>query len=135
MHCLNCNKELKPSPTRKTLSENKKYCDVNCQHRYQTYNKIQDFLDGKYKGRLLQYRSGDWPRRLMIERLSYACSSCKIDSWNGNSITLEVNHIDGDAANNCIENVEFLCPNCHSQTDTFRAKNKNSARTYRSKNK
>jgi hypothetical protein len=133
MKCLNCNKELKPAPTRKSVSENKKYCDVNCQHEYQSRKKREDFLEGKYVGHLLQYRSVDWPRHLLIEKFGYSCSACAISEWNGKQITLEVNHIDGDALNNCLENLEFVCPNCHSQTDTFRAKNKNSSRTYRNK--
>ncbi len=35
--------------------------------------------------------------------------------WQGKSITLEINHIDGNWLNNLIDNLEFICPNCHSQ--------------------
>lgn len=44
-------------------------------------------------------------------------------------IPLEVNHIDGNAKNNIEENLELLCPNCHSLTHNFRNLNKKSART------
>lgn len=40
-------------------------------------------------------------------------------SWNGKSLVLELDHIDGDMFNNELENLRLLCPNCHSQTDTF----------------
>lgn len=53
----------------------------------------------------------------------YYCSSCNINTWNNKPICLEIDHIDGNNSNNDITNFRYLCPNCHSQTDTFRAKN------------
>lgn len=44
-----------------------------------------------------------------------------------------LDHIDGDASNNTRENFRCVCPNCDSQLDTYKSKNKNSARTNRSK--
>lgn len=52
------------------------------------------------------------------------CDECKLDHWNGKTIQCELDHIDGDRTNHRLENLRILCPNCHSQTDTFRAKNK-----------
>ena len=46
---------------------------------------------------------------------------------------LTVHHIDGDCRNNKEDNLELLCPNCHSLTGTYGAANKNSTRTYRYK--
>lgn len=70
---------------------------------------------------------------MLIQLFGYKCNGCGCIDHRDKPLTLEVNHIDGDAANNIVDNVEFLCPNCHSQTSNFRAKNKNSARAYRSK--
>jgi len=55
-------------------------------------------------------------KRAMIESgLRYICR-CGIDGeWQDRSITLEINHIDGNFCNNLRDNLEFLCPNCHSQ--------------------
>lgn len=51
------------------------------------------------------------------------CSICGIDSWNEKPLSLQLDHIDGDRLNNFIENLRLLCPNCHSQTDTYCGKN------------
>lgn len=60
-------------------------------------------------------------RRYMLSyfNIEYVCSGCLLDKWLGNEITLQVDHIDGDFKNNVIENLRFLCPNCHSQTETY----------------
>ena len=46
--------------------------------------------------------------------------------WQGETLTLHVDHINGDFHDNGIENLRFLCPNCHSQTPTFAGKHKGS---------
>lgn len=50
----------------------------------------------------------------------YRCQSCGLkDEWNGKEIVLQLDHINGINNDNRLENLRFLCPNCHSQTDTF----------------
>ena len=51
------------------------------------------------------------------------CEECEIKEWNGKSISFELEHIDGNRFNHKIENLKILCPNCHSQTKTYRGKN------------
>ena len=53
------------------------------------------------------------------EDVEYCCEICSIDTWLGLPISLHVDHIDGDYTNNTLENLRYLCPNCHSQTKTF----------------
>lgn len=50
--------------------------------------------------------------------------SCGISEWNGKPAPLELDHINGDPRDNRLENLRVICPNCHAQTSTYRAKNK-----------
>jgi len=61
-------------------------------------------------------------RRILFEELKWSktCSVCGVeDQWQGRPMTLELDHINGINTDNRAENLRFLCPNCHSQTDTF----------------
>jgi len=51
------------------------------------------------------------------------CYICGLSDWLGNKISLETHHIDGNNKNNTINNLQILCPNCHSQTNNYRGKN------------
>jgi hypothetical protein len=55
----------------------------------------------------------------------YKCFECGIKEWNNKPIVLELEHTDGNNRNNLPENLKLLCPNCHSQTSTFRGRNIN----------
>lgn len=64
-------------------------------------------------------------RRIISSKLlKYECSKCGISSWNGQPLSLHLDHINGINNDHRIENLRFLCPNCHSQTDTYAGKNK-----------
>lgn len=51
------------------------------------------------------------------------CFVCKLTTWQGAAISLHLDHINGDRTDQRIENLRLLCPNCHSQTPTFGARN------------
>lgn len=51
------------------------------------------------------------------------CEICNIDKWNGKEIECELDHKNGNSKDHRLENLRIICPNCHSQTNTFRAKN------------
>lgn len=57
-----------------------------------------------------------------------ACWECGLSDWLNGTLILELDHIDGDNTNNEISNFRFLCPNCHSQTDTFRGRGINTGK-------
>lgn len=61
-------------------------------------------------------------KRWLIEEglLEEECADCRTGPvWNGKPLTLQLEHKDGDSTNNELENLELLCPNCHSQTGTW----------------
>lgn len=80
---------------------------------------LQDILDGKepqyqtYKLKLRLYEAGIKENK---------CEECGIDKWQNKIIECELDHIDGNRSNHSLSNLKILCPNCHSQTSTFRFK-------------
>lgn len=65
-------------------------------------------------------------RRLVNEgRLEYKCAKCgNKGEWLGEKLVLQLDHINGKNNDHRIENLRFLCPNCHSITDTYAGKNR-----------
>ena len=56
--------------------------------------------------------------------IPYKCANCGCDGhWLDGEIALELDHIDGDNTNHSLENLRYLCPNCHALTETYRGKN------------
>jgi len=67
---------------------------------------------------------GNLKRRLLGEGLKDArCEECGISEWRGRPLSLELHHANGDGRDNRLENLQLLCPNCHSQTETFGVRN------------
>jgi len=58
-----------------------------------------------------------------FEFKKYVCENCcNQGQWMNSNLVLQLHHIDGDARNNKLNNLQFLCPNCHSQTPNFSGK-------------
>jgi hypothetical protein len=71
-------------------------------------------------------RRGRWNvrQRLISAGLkANTCEQCGISEWRGKPLSMALHHINGDGRDNRIENLSLLCPNCHSQTPNFSAKN------------
>jgi DNA-binding CsgD family transcriptional regulator len=70
---------------------------------------------------------GQLKARLLSQGLKEnRCERCGITEWRGRALSVALHHINGDRLDNRVENLELLCPNCHSQTDNFggRAENR-----------
>lgn len=72
-------------------------------------------------------------KRLVNEGLlEYVCAECgNTGEWNGKSLVLQLEHKNGKHNDHRLCNLVFLCPNCHSQTDTYAGKNANKTKTWR----
>lgn len=126
-HCKHCNKEI---------TGNKKYtqmfCSRDCTNEYKYHTYIQRWKEGKEDG--LRGFGVSLPiRKFLFIKYDNKCCKC---GWNeinkiSNKIPLQVNHIDGKYRNCKEENLELLCPNCHSLTHNFGALNKGNGRTER----
>ena len=56
--------------------------------------------------------------------ITYKCGECEISEWNNKKLALHLDHINGKNSDHRLDNLRFLCPNCHSQTETYTGKNK-----------
>lgn len=81
---------------------------------------LNDVLNNK-----VYVRSKSLKEKLIkAEIFTHKCmgDNCDITEWRGRPLTLELDHIDGNKRNNSLTNLRLLCPNCHSQTDTWRGR-------------
>lgn len=71
------------------------------------------------------YKRSHLKRRLLENNLiEYQCAICgQGPEWEGKELVLDLDHINGVKTDHRLENLRFLCPNCHSQTETFAGKN------------
>ena len=85
---------------------------------------LDEILEGKHP----QYQTFKLKNRLFKTGMKVnECEECGINDWNGQPLNCELDHINGERTDHRLENLRILCPNCHSQTSTFRAKNINAS--------
>lgn len=107
--CKNCGTLFPKSQIRTS------HCSIACRNA----NRYAAFLVKIEADEIVSWRS---LRKYLLEK-SGKCAECGIGEWQSKPITLECDHKDGDITNNRFSNARLLCPNCHSQTPTFRYKN------------
>lgn len=116
-YCLNCGKELQYPVQRK-------YCCIECQHEYSYKEYIRKWKSGEISGTKKDGAS-EYIKRYIREKYNNQCCKCgwhEINPITG-KVPLEVHHKDGNYQNNKEDNLELLCPNCHSLTPTYKALN------------
>lgn len=117
--CKHCGEKRK-----KNSSSSGLFCSNKCQQDHYFMSKYIDWVNGNDRA----FLSTKSLRRAVIYRYGYSCQECGIYEWNNSPITLEIEHINGNSEDNSPDNLTLLCPNCHSQTPTYRAKNKGNGR-------
>ena len=119
--CTNCNIDFKYLPSQ----SRGKFCTNKCRGDYERNVVTKEkFYNGLITERVTL-------RRILSMERGYFCSVCFITEWNNKKIVLQVDHINGDAGNNNPDNLRLICPNCHSQTDSFGGRNKGNGRKAR----
>lgn len=119
--CINCGLQIAQG-----VKCDRKYCCLKCQTDYQFVENFRDW----YEHRDNDQRNPALRKYLAVWQ-GLSCSVCGAEEWNGLPITLEVEHRSGDSSDNSPDNVCLICPNCHSQTPTYKARNKGNGRASR----
>ena len=129
------NSRVRTEETKKKISEGVKASEQfvkGSKQRYVDYKELGNKLKEVANTKILkaEYDSLSYERlkkRIVLEQVQ-KCNHCGIYEWNGKPIVLELEHKDGNHSNNERENLEAICPNCHSQTNTWRGRNKTNKR-------
>lgn len=124
-NCRTCGKEFRHSWSTMNI-----YCSNKCQKAHETKELVRKWLE---EGTFTNRHIPKWVKNELRVQRGDCCEVCKITEWNGKPLSLECDHIDGNPHNNHIDNLRLICPNCHSQTPSFKGKNKGNGRKNRHK--
>jgi len=122
--CPSCGKDFKPTDSNGGYTE---CCSVQCAGKLRSKNHYEEYkIDNSIASG--QQNMGNYKKFFLIEQ-NNKCTICgNLNIWNNIELIFILDHIDGDADNNERTNLRLICPNCDSQLDTYKSKNKNSAR-------
>ena len=123
--CQNCGKEFKIYS-----GSTGKFCCTACQHEFVHKEKYKDFLEHPEKYNKATYSPKPFKKDILKEQ-NNTCAICGMQpEWNGKQLVFILDHIDGHASHNYRSNLRLICPNCDSQLDTYKSKNKCGERSY-----
>jgi len=114
--CKTCGAE-----SRKSHQKMNVYCSNTCSAEGKLLESVERAKQGLVNERPTL-------RKVLSRLHGYRCKICNIRDWRGAPITLQVDHEDGNAGNNFLDNLRLICPNCHSQSITFGGRNKGNGR-------
>ena len=113
-NCLSCGEE---HTSKNKYACKAKYCSIQCQQNHLMQTKVES---GEASHRTI--------KKFLLKEHGEKCWLCGITEWFGKPLGFELEHKDGNSDNNNLSNLSILCPNCHSQTPTYKAKNKGKGR-------
>lgn len=123
--CLNCGKIF----NYKAGCYNK-YCSKECEKDYKHKARYQKIIDGDPSIMRANYSPMPFKEDILKEQ-GGVCAICGMKpEWNGKKLVFILDHINGHASNNKRDNLRCICPNCDSQLDTYKSKNKCGERSY-----
>jgi len=110
--CLYCQK----------ITTNSKFCSHQCNKKYGWEKRKREIEETEI---IPERRVGI---RYLKEIRGDKCEICGIMEWRNKKLVMIMDHIDGNANNNTILNLRLICPNCDSQTSTYKGRNKGNGR-------
>lgn len=126
-NCKNCGLEI----------YNKKFCNPKCFNEDRMKKMRNEWLSTKILPNFSKKTGsgavrGKYVREYIIEQQNYKCAICGTEQiWNSVPIVFILDHINGNYKDNSRENLRLICPNCDSQTITFKGRNKGNGREKR----
>ncbi len=89
------------------------------ERKQELIEKIKQSLQTRYANSAFEDLPNRLQKELLLKESNGNCFGCDLSEWRDEKLTLQRHHKDGNCKNNKKENLEYLCPNCHSLTKTF----------------
>ena len=122
MKCKNCQTKLNKRQF--------KYCSNKCQQSLHQEQKLKKWLLGFVVA--VSSQNNHYIRKYILKTQNKRCAICDMkDRWKDKKLVFVMDHINGNSSDSSVENLRMICPNCDSQLETYKSKNKGNGRHYR----
>lgn len=122
-YCIRCGDPLNRN--------SKYYCTQDCSSLHRSELNLEEIVKTLLSGALINCKNQRSLKNAVVQIKGHKCEICENTEWMGKPVPLVLDHIDGRAANNVLNNLRLVCGNCDMQLPTYKSKNKNSDRNWR----